>query len=65
MTKQSKPAPPGAKPTPTAPPPPPGWRHWLWPLALLAALVLFLFLLAADNFDGHFRWIDGHVAAAH
>src|SRR5580698_8006389 len=44
MTKQSKPAPPGSKPTPTAPPPPPGWRHWLWPLALLAALVLFLFL---------------------
>jgi cell division protease FtsH len=44
MSKQSKPAPPGSKPTPTAPPPPPGWRHWLWPLALLAALVLFLFL---------------------
>ncbi len=44
MTKQSKPAPPGSKPTPTAPPSPPGWRHWLWPLALLAALVLFLFL---------------------
>jgi cell division protease FtsH len=44
MTKQSQPAPPGSKPTPTAPPPPPGWRHWLWPLALLAALVLFLFL---------------------
>src|ERR1700735_2555037 len=44
MTKQSKPAPPGSKPTPTAPPPPPGWRHWLWPLALLASLVLFLFL---------------------
>ncbi len=44
MSKQSKPAPPGDKPTPTAPPPPPGWRHWLWPLALIAALVLFLFL---------------------
>ena len=44
MSKQSKPAPPGSKPTPTAPPSPPGWRHWLWPLALLAALVLFLFL---------------------
>ena len=44
MTKQSKPAPPGSKPTPTAPPSPPGWRHWLWPVALLAALVLFLFL---------------------
>ena len=44
MSKQSKPPPPGDKPTPTAPPPPPGWRHWLWPLALIAALVLFLFL---------------------
>src|SRR5882757_9792390 len=44
MSKQSKPPPPGDKPAPTAPPPPPGWRHWLWPAALLAALVLFLFL---------------------
>jgi cell division protease FtsH len=44
MSKQSQPPPPGDKPTPTAPPPPPGWRHWLWPAALLAALVLFLFL---------------------
>ena len=44
MSKQSKPSLPGDKPTPTAPPPPPGWRHWLWPIALMAALVLFLFL---------------------
>jgi cell division protease FtsH len=44
MSKQSKPPPAGDKPTPTAPPPPPGWRHWLWPGALLVALVLFLFL---------------------
>ena len=44
MSKQSKPPPPGDKPAPTAPPSPPGWRHWLWPLALIAALVLFLFL---------------------
>jgi cell division protease FtsH len=44
MSKQSKPPPPGDKPTPTAPPAPPGWRHWLWPGALLVALVLFLFL---------------------
>ena len=43
MSKQPQP-PPRGKPTPTAPPSPPGWRHWLWPLALLAALVLFLFL---------------------
>ena len=43
MSKQPQ-SPPRGKPTPTAPPSPPGWRHWLWPLALLAALVLFLFL---------------------
>jgi cell division protease FtsH len=43
MSKQPQ-SPPRGKPTPTAPPAPPGWRHWLWPLALIAALVLFLFL---------------------
>jgi cell division protease FtsH len=43
MSKQPQ-SPPRGKPTPTAPPSPPGWRHWLWPLALIAALVLFLFL---------------------
>jgi cell division protease FtsH len=44
MSKQSQSPPRGDKPTPTAPPPPPGWRHWLWPIGLLAAVVLFLFL---------------------
>jgi len=44
MSKQSQSPPRGDKPTPTAPPPPPAWRHWLWPLGLLAAVVLFLFL---------------------
>jgi len=29
---------------PTAPPPPPGWRHWLWPIALVAMLALYFFL---------------------
>jgi cell division protease FtsH len=43
MSKQPQ-SPPRGKPTPTAPPSPPGWRHWLWPIALLATLVLFLFL---------------------
>jgi cell division protease FtsH len=43
MSKQPQ-SPPRGKPNPTAPPSPPGWRHWLWPLALIAALVLFLFL---------------------
>jgi cell division protease FtsH len=44
MSKQPQPPPPGDKPAPTAPPAPPGWRHWLWPLALLAAVLLFLAL---------------------
>src|SRR5277367_4135962 len=44
MSKQSQSPARGDKPTPTAPPPPPGWRHWLWPIGLLAAVVLFLFL---------------------
>ena len=44
MSKQSQSPPRGDKPTPTAPPPPPGWRHWLWPIALFAAFILFLLL---------------------
>ncbi|HEX4659714.1 MAG TPA: ATP-dependent zinc metalloprotease FtsH [Streptosporangiaceae bacterium] len=41
MSKQPNPPPPGDKPVRTAPPPPPGWRHGLWPIALIAALALF------------------------
>ncbi len=44
MSKQPVPPPPGDKPARPAPPPPPGWRHWLWPLALLAVLLLYFFL---------------------
>jgi cell division protease FtsH len=44
MSKQPNPPPPGDKPVRTAPPAPPGWRHWLWPVALLASLLLFVFL---------------------
>jgi cell division protease FtsH len=44
VSKQPKPPPPGDKAHPTAPPPPPGWRHWLWPIALLATVLLYLFL---------------------
>jgi cell division protease FtsH len=44
MSKQPKPPPPGDKPASTAPPPPPGWRHWLWPIALLATVLLYVFL---------------------
>ncbi len=46
MSKQPNPPPPGDKPVRTAPPPPPGWRHWLWPIALLATVLLYLVLPA-------------------
>ncbi|HEY2519787.1 MAG TPA: ATP-dependent zinc metalloprotease FtsH [Streptosporangiaceae bacterium] len=49
MTKQASPPPPGDKPTPSAPPPPPTWRHWLWPVAIFAALVLWIVLPAAHS----------------
>jgi cell division protease FtsH len=44
MSKQPSSPPPGDKPAGQAPPPPPGWRHWLWPVALFASLLLFIFL---------------------
>jgi cell division protease FtsH len=44
MSKQPNPPPPGDKPVRTAPPPPPKWRHWLWPIALIAFIGLYLFL---------------------
>jgi cell division protease FtsH len=44
MSKQPSAPPPGDRPVPTAPPRPPGWRHWLWPAALLAMVLLYLFL---------------------
>jgi cell division protease FtsH len=44
VSKQVTPPPPGDRPKPSAPPPPPAWRHWLWPLALFAALLLWAIL---------------------
>jgi cell division protease FtsH len=44
MSKQANPPPTGDRPTPTAPPQPPSWRHWLWPIALIATLALWVFL---------------------
>jgi len=44
VTKQANPPPPGDKPAPSAPPSPPRWRHWLWPVAILAFLLLWLVL---------------------
>ncbi len=46
MSKQTIPPPRGDKPVPTAPPPPPAWRHWLWPIALLVTVGLYIFLPA-------------------
>ncbi|MHB1873756.1 MAG: ATP-dependent zinc metalloprotease FtsH [Streptosporangiaceae bacterium] len=46
MTKQASSPPPGGRPAPAAPPPPPGWRHWLWPVAIGASLVLWVVLPA-------------------
>src|SRR5208282_1193335 len=61
--QQSNPPPHGDKPSPTAPPPPPAWRHWLWPIALLATVLLYIFLpgihvtqpvsLSYSQFIGH------------
>jgi len=44
VSKKVTPPPPGDKPAPAAPPTPPAWRHWLWPIALMIFLVLWLFL---------------------
>ncbi|HLX50001.1 MAG TPA: ATP-dependent zinc metalloprotease FtsH [Streptosporangiaceae bacterium] len=44
MSKRPVSPPPGDKPGPAAPPPPPGWRHWVWPVALLTMFLLYLFL---------------------
>src|SRR5260370_29707139 len=44
MSKQPSSPRPGDKRTPPAPPPPPSWRHWLWPIALVATLALYFFL---------------------
>jgi cell division protease FtsH len=44
MSKQPSSPPPGDRPTGQAPPPPPAWRHWLWPIALLAVVLLYIFL---------------------
>ena len=42
MSKTPLAPPPGDKPVRTAPPPPPAWRHWLWLLALVIALLYVL-----------------------
>jgi cell division protease FtsH len=45
VSKQPASPPPDDRPaTPPPPPPPPAWRHWLWPLALLIAVAVWVLL---------------------
>ncbi len=49
MTKQAAPPPTGDKAAPTAPPGPPAWRHYLWPLAIVLSILLFLVVPATQS----------------
>ncbi|HTR94140.1 MAG TPA: ATP-dependent zinc metalloprotease FtsH [Trebonia sp.] len=52
MSKQASPPPAGDKPGPGAPPPPPEppkWRHWVWLVAIVAAVALWYFLPAVHQ----------------
>jgi cell division protease FtsH len=44
MSKQAVPPPDDRTPGRPPPPPPPGWRHWLWPIAIIAVFVLWFVL---------------------
>jgi cell division protease FtsH len=44
MSKPPNPAPPGDRPTGTAPPRWPGWVRWLWLVALAVVVVMYVFL---------------------
>jgi cell division protease FtsH len=44
VSKQVTPPPPGDRPPRAAPPPPPAWRHWLWLVSLVIAVVLWFVL---------------------
>ncbi len=49
MSKQAVPPPTSDKASPTAPPGPPAWRHYLWPLAIVLSLLLFLVVPATQS----------------
>ena len=50
MSKQASPPPRGDKPAPPpTPPPPPAWRHWLIPVGILVALLLWIVLPAVHS----------------
>src|SRR5215472_5975582 len=44
MSKTPSSAPPGGRPTKTAPPRFPGWVNWLWRIALVVVVVMYVFL---------------------
>ncbi len=67
MSKQVTPPPPGDKPTPLAPPPPPAWRHWLWPIAIVITLGLWIALTGIHttspvklNYSQFISKVDAH-----
>jgi cell division protease FtsH len=50
MSKQATSPPPGDKLAPSNPPPtPPGWRHWLLPVGIIAAVWLWIYLPAVHQ----------------
>src|SRR5258706_111646 len=49
MSKQPSAPQRGDNPPPTAPRPPPAWRHWLWPIALIATVALYILLPGINN----------------
>src|SRR5260370_17777300 len=64
MSKQPSSPPPGDKPGPTAPPPPPAWRHWLWPIALIATVALYVLLPGINSTSTVTLTYSGFIHAA-
>jgi cell division protease FtsH len=65
MSKTPLAPPPGDKPVRTAPPPPPAWRHWLWLLAVVVALLYILpsFVHNTSQLDLTYSQFQSDVAA--
>jgi cell division protease FtsH len=65
MSKTPLAPPPGDKPVRTAPPPPPAWRHWLWLLAVVVALLYILpsFVHPSSQLDLTYTQFQRDVAA--
>jgi cell division protease FtsH len=65
MSKTPLAPPPGDKPVRTAPPPPPAWRHWLWLLAVVVALLYILpsFVHPTSQLDLTYTQFQRDVAA--